>query len=95
LFNYIFNNNNFNFKIYYIYWAGGMVQVVECLCSKCEALSSNLSTTNKEKRKKMHYIYLFAGVCSNGVWTQGLELARQMLYHPSHVCIYIFYFKIT
>jgi hypothetical protein len=28
---------------------GGMVQVVECLPSKCEALSSNASTIKKKK----------------------------------------------
>jgi hypothetical protein len=32
--------------------AGGVVQVVECLPSKCEALSLNPSTEKKKKRKK-------------------------------------------
>jgi hypothetical protein len=30
--------------------AGGMIQVVECLPSNCEALSSNSSATKKKKR---------------------------------------------
>jgi hypothetical protein len=32
--------------------AGGVVQVLECLPSKCEALSSNPSTKKKKKRKR-------------------------------------------
>jgi hypothetical protein len=32
--------------------AGGVVQVVECLPSKCEALSLNPSTEKKKKKKK-------------------------------------------
>jgi hypothetical protein len=35
-----------NFNI----WAGGVVQVVECLYSKCEALSSNPCTAKKRKK---------------------------------------------
>jgi hypothetical protein len=32
-------------------WAGGMVQAVECLPSKCKVLSSNPNTTKKKKKK--------------------------------------------
>jgi hypothetical protein len=32
--------------------AGGMAQVVECLPSKCEALSSNSNITKGKKKKK-------------------------------------------
>jgi hypothetical protein len=32
--------------------AGSMVQVVECLSSKCEALSTNPSTQKKKEREK-------------------------------------------
>jgi hypothetical protein len=32
-------------------WAGRVVQVVECLSSKCEFLSSNPSTIKKKKKK--------------------------------------------
>jgi hypothetical protein len=34
------------------FWAVGMTQVVEYLAVKCKALSSNSSTTNKEKEEK-------------------------------------------
>jgi hypothetical protein len=48
------------FKIPNTTRAGGVAQVVECLPSKCEALSSNASTTwgggQKEKRKETMYL---------------------------------------
>jgi hypothetical protein len=40
------------------YWAGGVVQVVECMPSKPEALSSNPST-GKKKRKEKNIAKLF------------------------------------
>jgi hypothetical protein len=41
--------------------AGGMAQVVELLPSKCEALSSNPSTTEKKKKGNIYiYIYICA-----------------------------------
>jgi hypothetical protein len=39
-----------NYKIQ-TYWARGMAQVVECLPSKCKALSSNSSTAKKKKKQ--------------------------------------------
>jgi hypothetical protein len=38
-------------KIFKTKRAGGMVQVAECLPSKCEAVSSNPSTAKKKKKK--------------------------------------------
>jgi hypothetical protein len=39
-------------KIFKTKRAGGMVQVAECLPSKCEAVSSNPSTAKKKKKKR-------------------------------------------
>jgi hypothetical protein len=33
-------------------WTGGVVQAVECLLCKCEALGSNTSPTKKKNKKK-------------------------------------------
>jgi hypothetical protein len=40
--------------------AGGMPQAVECLLSKCKALSSNISTVKKKKVRP--FIYLGSGL---------------------------------
>jgi hypothetical protein len=48
----------FLFKIIFILWAGRMVQVAECLPSKCEALNSNPKTT----KKLFHFIFGVTGV---------------------------------
>jgi hypothetical protein len=36
--------------------AGGVAQVVESLCNKCKALSSDPSTTKRKKKDKPHYL---------------------------------------
>jgi hypothetical protein len=38
-------------------WAGGVVQVVECLLCKHEALSSNSSTTQKKQEQHLGWDY--------------------------------------
>jgi hypothetical protein len=40
--------------------AGGGAQVVECLSSKCEALSSNFSTAKKKRKKEKVKQYPFS-----------------------------------
>jgi hypothetical protein len=39
--------------------ATGLIQVVERLPSKCEALSSNSSTAKKKKEKRVSYFIVF------------------------------------
>jgi hypothetical protein len=41
--------------------AGGMAQVIECLLSKCKALSSTTSTGRKKKKYRLNTHLLGAG----------------------------------
>jgi hypothetical protein len=34
------------------FWAGGVAQALDCLPTKCEALSSNSNITKREEKKK-------------------------------------------
>jgi hypothetical protein len=54
---------------------GGMAEVSECLPSKCEALSSNLSTVKKEKKEKTvsHLINILLKSLHSGRWSLKLH----------------------
>jgi hypothetical protein len=67
-----------------------VTQAVERLLCKCEALSSNPNPTENKnilmRKKKESFTFIlpffFGGM---GFETQGLTLARHMLYHLSHL----------
>jgi hypothetical protein len=75
-------------------WARGVAQAVEFLLYKCKGLSSNTSPT-----KKNHLGFFFSFLYGTGIWTQGLMLARQVLYtwvmSPALFALGVFWFVIV
>jgi hypothetical protein len=60
--------------------AGGVVQVVECLLSKCKALSSNPSTEKKNRKKGITLLRCDELVCWGMGWFMYLILLILFLF---------------